>query len=177
MGFSTIAKIERGDISPTYDTILRLADGLDVDVEVLFIREGGPKAGRRSIGLARHGVRQPTPNYIYEMLHTDLRHKKFIPIFATITAREPASKQTFVSHEGEEFIFVLKGRINLHTAEYEVKELAQGDSCYFNSLMPHCCTSVSEEDAEVLWICSNADVERQIYSQLNDTALTRALVK
>lgn len=168
IGFSTISKVEKGTMSPTYENILRLAQGLGIDVELLFTHETTDVGtGRRSVTAARGGVPQKTPAYIYEMLHTDLRNKKLIPIFATITARTKVDINALRGHAGEEFIYVLKGSVDIQTTDYEVIHLEEGDSCYFDSRMGHACTSTSKEDAHVLWVCSSADAERHIQEQLD----------
>ena len=47
--FSTIPKVEKGQISPTYENILRLADGLKVDVAALYaLRHSSIVCGLRS---------------------------------------------------------------------------------------------------------------------------------
>jgi quercetin dioxygenase-like cupin family protein len=52
-------------------------------------------------------------------------------------------------HEGEEFVYVLKGKIEVIVGEH-VNVLDQGDSLHFNSGIRHKMTNVSEESAELL---------------------------
>lgn len=163
IGFSTIAKVERGQLSPTYETILRLAQGLSVDVAELFSQSPPTMpSGRRSVTASGAGVMQKTPHYIFSMLNTDLKNKKFVPIIATIKARNILDFKTLNSHAGEEFIYVISGVIEIHTEFYEPICLSAGDSSYFDSRMGHACISVGESDAEVLWICSSAEVEEAL---------------
>lgn len=163
IGFSTIAKVERGQLSPTYETILRLAQGLDVDVAELFSHSPPTMAlGRRSVTKCGAGVEQKTPHYVFNMLNTDLKNKKFVPIFATIKARDIVEFSDLNVHGGEEFIYVVKGVIEIHTEFYKSTRLSAGDSCYFDSQMGHACISVGDVEAEVLWICSSAEVEESL---------------
>jgi transcriptional regulator with XRE-family HTH domain len=155
LGASTISKIENKLISPTYDTILALADGLGVDVAELFSgRSSGTVTGRRSLTRRNEGVRQKTPQYDYEMLCSDIARKQFIPLVTTIRAHSRTEFSELVSHAGEEFIYVLSGKVTLHTQHYEPLLLNPGDSCYFDSTMGHACVSASKEDAVILWVCS-----------------------
>ena len=132
---STLSKIENGQMSPTYDTILSLAEGLSVDVADLFSeRQTTTVSGRRTVTRAGEGVPLDTAQYDYQMLCTDLAHKQFVPLRAKIKANSAA--------------------IELHTQFYAPTRLAVGDSCYFDSTMGHALIKASEEDAEVLWICS-----------------------
>jgi transcriptional regulator with XRE-family HTH domain len=152
---STISKIEQNQISPTYENILRLADGLQVDVAQLFSREQATMAtGRRSLTRAGQGAKLASPHYEYEMLCSELSRKQFIPLLTTIRARSLAEFPDFIRHEGEEFVFVLSGELDLMTEHYEPLRLNTGDSCYFDSTMGHAVLSAGEQDAVVLWVCS-----------------------
>lgn len=52
------------------------------------------------------------------------------------------------SHEGEEFLVVLSGRIQILYGK-EKYELGPGDSIYYNSALPHSVTCKGEEPAEL----------------------------
>ncbi|HCO56373.1 MAG TPA: XRE family transcriptional regulator [Pelagibacterium sp.] len=152
---STLSKIENGQMSPTYDTILSLAEGLGVDVADLFSeRQTTTVSGRRTVTRAGDGVPLDTAQYDYQMLCTDLANKQFVPLRARIKANSVSRFDGMLSHPGEEFVFVLSGEIELHTQFYAPTRLSVGDSCYFDSTMGHALIRASEEDAEVLWICS-----------------------
>lgn len=152
---STLSKIENGQMSPTYDTILSLAEGLGVDVADLFSeRQTTTVSGRRTVTRAGDGVPLDTAQYDYQMLCTDLANKQFVPLRARIKANSVTRFEGMLSHPGEEFVFVLSGEIELHTQFYSPTRLGVGDSCYFDSTMGHALIKASEEDAEVLWICS-----------------------
>lgn len=55
------------------------------------------------------------------------------------------------AHEGEEFLFVLKGelKIGLNGKEYQLKE---GDSFYFESATPHHWKNPGRKETWVLWV-------------------------
>ena len=53
------------------------------------------------------------------------------------------------SHEGEEFLFVLKGSIKVKYGS-EIYILQQGDSIYYDSIVNHLVTSNGEETAKIL---------------------------
>ena len=55
------------------------------------------------------------------------------------------------THEGEEFLFVLKGelQIGLNGEEYRLK---QGDSFYFESATPHHWKNPGRKETWVLWV-------------------------
>jgi transcriptional regulator with XRE-family HTH domain len=156
---STLSKIENGQLSPTFETLLRLADGLGIDVAELFNTESPIDAAsaRRSITRRGQGRLHVTQQYRYEMYCTDLFRKEFTPLVTTITARSIEAFQPLSRHQGEEFVYVLSGEIELHTEHYEPTRLRAGDGCYFDSSMGHACISVSKKDAEILWVASRAN--------------------
>ncbi|WP_438279512.1 helix-turn-helix domain-containing protein [Pseudomonas alabamensis] len=159
ISLSALSKIENGQLSPTYEKIAALAQGLSVPVGELFSPE--PKVlplGRRSVTRRHEGVAHVTDQYVYEMLHTDIADKRFIPLVTTIRAHERKAFDELLSHEGEELIYVLSGEILLHTEGYAPLKLGPGDSCYFDSRVGHACTSTTDQDAQVMWISSHADL-------------------
>jgi quercetin dioxygenase-like cupin family protein len=56
-----------------------------------------------------------------------------------------------VAHEGEEFGFVLEGRLALRVGE-ESYELGPGDSYHFLATVPHGYETDEQETARVLWV-------------------------
>ncbi|AEJ18746.1 cupin domain-containing protein [Gracilinema caldarium] len=62
----------------------------------------------------------------------------------------PASAQPLrSSHEGEEFFYVLEGKIRLEYGTL-VYELDTGDSIYYDSMVPHRALAMGGQDAKVL---------------------------
>jgi quercetin dioxygenase-like cupin family protein len=49
-----------------------------------------------------------------------------------------------LSHEGEEFIYIIRGEMKMQVGEIEYC-LKEGDSLYFNSLQKHGIMPVSDE--------------------------------
>jgi transcriptional regulator with XRE-family HTH domain len=163
LAISTISKVENGLSSPTYENILRLSQGLDVDVSDLFREHGANQpSGRRSITRAGKGSKVLSPHYTYEMLCSDLTNKRFIPLLTTIRARDVVEFAEMSRHSGEEFFYVLSGVVTLHSEHYKPVRLKPGDSCYLASTMGHALINGADEEARILWICSSlADVALQ----------------
>ncbi|MGO3741480.1 helix-turn-helix domain-containing protein [Kerstersia sp.] len=158
ISISALSKIENGQLSPTYEKIAALANGLAVNVSELFSAEhDGPAGcpGRRSVTRRGQGVIHNAPQYVYEILNADLAEKRFIPLLTTIKAHDSAEFPELLRHDGEEFMYVLDGCVVLHTDSYAPLTLQVGDSCYFDSTMGHVCVSSGDEDATILWVCSH----------------------
>ena len=69
------------------------------------------------------------------------------PFFIEILP-ESASRKTLSSHEGEEWIAVLKGSIEIIYGK-ETYILEEGDSVYYNSIVPHYVSCRGEEKAQI----------------------------
>lgn len=152
---STISKIESGQLSPGYDIITRLADGLGVDVAELFKPSvGAAPTGRRGVTRRGQGEKHETDFYRYEVLVSDVAKKDFLPLIATVKARSRLDWDCLPSHEGEEMIYVLEGRVTVFSEHYEPLELDFGDCVYFDSRSGHAIISSSDTDAKILWVSS-----------------------
>jgi len=80
--------------------------------------------------------------------------KRILPFKARIKARSLDEFPGWVRHDGEEFLCVLSGTVQVFTEFYTPVTLEVGDSTYFDSKMGHAIVSLSKEDAEVIWICT-----------------------
>ncbi|MCL2893759.1 MULTISPECIES: helix-turn-helix domain-containing protein [Brenneria] len=150
---STLSKIENEQMSPTYDALIKLADGFGIDLSELFaIRRAPMGAGRRCITRAGAGMPHDTPYYHHMLLCNDLSNKVMVPFRSKIVARAFSEFDDWSRHTGEEFVYVLSGQVRLFTEFYEPVDLASGDNWYIDSRMGHRVISLSEEDAEVLWV-------------------------
>lgn len=156
---STLSKIENDQMSPTYDVLQRITSGANFDIVELFdTRSQNAPFGRRSITRRGEGKFYPTATYHFELLSTDLSQKKILPFKAKVTARSLDDFSGWVRHDGEEFLCVLSGQVQVFTEFYAPAVLDVGDSVYFDSKMGHAVVSLSEKDAEILWVCTGVAV-------------------
>lgn len=151
---STLSKIENEQISPTFQAVQKLTHGLGIDIPQLFVppEEGLAANSRRDITRLGEGKPHPTTTYEHELLSNQISNKKMLPFKCKVRARAFSDFDGWVRHDGEEFLFVLSGDIDVYTEFYEPVRLHSGDSMYYDARMGHCLVSVSEEDAEVLWV-------------------------
>jgi transcriptional regulator with XRE-family HTH domain len=159
---SSLSKIENEQVSVSYHTLKKICDGLDIPIEDIINPEHKTFApGRRSITKASQGSEFGCKQYIYVAHSTDLSKKDMIPLEMTVLARSPDDFEDWNKHEGEEFVYVLSGEINVHTEFYSPVRLKPGDSIYFDSSMGHKYVSVSPEDAKILSICYDPRAHQQ----------------
>lgn len=153
---STLSKIENDQISPTFTVVQKLINGLNIDLPQLFTppRQKSNTLGRRD--LTRHGQGQPhpTPTYEHELISCELTQKRMIPFKTVVRARRIEDFSEWVRHDGEEFLMVLEGDIQMFTELYEPLAMTKGDSIYFDSSMGHALVSTSLQDAVVLSVCT-----------------------
>ena len=160
--FSTLSKIEHDRLTLSFDKLQLLSQRLGLRMSELFAEESADQAktitARRSLGDIDKSVRVTTPNYDYFYLCTELRRKRMIPVITKIRASSREQFGELVHHPGEEFIFVLKGRIVVHTQFYDPVTLGEGQAIYIDSAMGHAyLTAAGVHEAEVLGVMSSAD--------------------
>lgn len=161
---STLAKVEHDRLTLTYDKLLQLSERLKIRMSDLFAESSEATAqavtARRSIGRVDRAIRVNTPNYDYYYLCAELRRKRMIPILTRIRAKSVEEFGELVHHSGEEYIYVLEGKVELHTEFYDPLVLQAGESIYIDSNMGHAYVAAEGcEEALVIGVCSSADEE------------------
>ncbi len=56
------------------------------------------------------------------------------------------------AHHGEEFLYILKGKLEISLPNGEIQQLAEGDSFYFESTHEHHWKNPGKTETLVLWI-------------------------
>jgi transcriptional regulator with XRE-family HTH domain len=163
---STLSKVEHDRLTLTYDKLQQLSRRLNIRMSDLFA-EGDEETvpivmGMRSIATLDNAVRVVTDNYDYNYLCTDLRQKRMIPIVTRIRARSAKEFGALVRHQGEEFIYVIEGRIEVHSEFYDPVLLEEGQGIYLDSSMGHAyVVGKGCDEALVLGVCSSTDENLQ----------------
>jgi transcriptional regulator with XRE-family HTH domain len=163
---STLSRVESDQLSLTYDKLLQLCRGLQIDLPTLLDPNHGNsrELGRRIFTPAGHGRSVSVNLQAYNYLCTELAGKKMTPMTGIIRSRTLAETNGLLKHEGEEFTYVLEGTLELYTEFYEPLVLGAGSSVYFDSTMGHAYVSVGDIPGRILCVCSTPE-----------PALTRAL--
>jgi transcriptional regulator with XRE-family HTH domain len=173
---STLSKLENGKMALTFDKLLRISQGLDIDFSRLlgpaagaafdrgeFARRGDSGVsdtfrGRRSVTRAGEGklIEGHYGDYLY--LASELLNKRMIPMLGEVRARSLEEFGEFHRHPGEEHLYVLEGELELHTEIYEPLRLKKGDSIYFDSRVGHAYLAVGTETCRVYSVCATSEV-------------------
>jgi transcriptional regulator with XRE-family HTH domain len=149
---STIAQIEAGEILPPLGDLVKLARALEMKMGYLLVQgESKPytvvrKKNRKMV--SRYGSKKTIRyGYFYESLAPEKKDRNMEPFLVTL---EPTSGDEPPStHDGEEFIFVLEGEIEVLLGE-EKELLSPEDSIYYDSSLPHRVRSAGDRNARIV---------------------------
>ncbi|MBB5685688.1 helix-turn-helix domain-containing protein [Sphingobium boeckii] len=140
---STLSKIERGQLTLSYDKLQQVSDSLGISLSDLFapnrnwVAADAPVTGRRAIDTLEKALRVNTNNGDIFYLCTELRQKQMVPLVCQVKARNLDEFGPLSHHRGEEFVYVLEGSVNVVTEFYSDFILNQGECMYFDSSMAH----------------------------------------
>ena len=138
---STLSKVEHDRSTLTYDKLVRLSQCLDVRVSEFFVDQSAiderTVTARRSFGVLANAkcVNSKTHDYYY--LCPELRRKRMIPILVQVRAECAPEVCDPIRHSGEEFVYVLEGRIKVVTEFYDPVIVDVGESIYIDGNMGH----------------------------------------
>jgi quercetin dioxygenase-like cupin family protein/DNA-binding XRE family transcriptional regulator len=140
-----LSVIERDQGTPSLGTLSQIARHLDVGVEY-FVAIPDAESG-----LSRAGERER-----FSVSGSDVTYERIAADFAGNTLSSfvldipPGHRSETVSHEGEEIVYVLSGRIT-HSLDGRTFAMSAGDSLHFRGGVPHAWANETDEAARVLW--------------------------
>ena len=134
-----LSQIENNFVTPPIATLLKIATALGVPIGYFFQdshQESTMTVVRKEdrYGVAK-GPHISHIGYQYEPLAYPKIDKNMEPFIVEMEERE-ASDIVFNNHRGEEFLYVLEGKLEFCFGEERVI-LEDGDSLYFDSIVPH----------------------------------------
>jgi transcriptional regulator with XRE-family HTH domain len=162
---TTISRAERGQLALGYANLAALAKALMLDVGALFSKGGSADNGAHGqpvVTRAGEGVVYRGLSFTYEFLATSGAQKSFNPVLGTVHARAVNGPEDYARHEGEEFVYVLQGEIDVHFESGETVRLRRGDSLYFDSRIGHAFVSASRQLAKVIGVITNESNHMQV---------------
>ena len=150
---SLVSQIERNLVSPSIDTLMNLAEILEVDLDYLF-KDYRRKKGARVIRRSERKITR-VDGAVYESISVldeeDPEHS-IKAFFITLGPHSSKASPEF-GHRGRELGVLIEGEGEL---EYGTKQyyLQEGDSVQFSSDIPHVLKNTGEEELKALWISS-----------------------
>lgn len=148
-----LSRIENGLAMPSIPTLQIISDTLKTDIGYFFKDEEGngyivtqPGERRVVISKSRQGGKLA---YELELLAEGMKNPFMEPALVT-----PVGKDEEVlprTHDGQEFMYVLEGRLKLTVGSKDFI-LKKGDSAYWNGTVPHKTISLGQKRARALHV-------------------------
>ena len=143
-----ISQIERGISTPSLASLYNVAKALEATVD-MFVSSA---PARQHSVVSHSGQRQTykvggTSRY-YEFLERGFPEAK---LNACLTHVLPGHASEMMSHDGEDFIYLVAGTM-LYEVDGVTYELNAGDTLHFDALKPHRRTNIGADTAIELWV-------------------------
>lgn len=140
---SLLSKIEGGKTMPPLSTLMRIAATLGVGVDtILQEADSCVPAFSAAKDIGADAFVHTEAGYSFCALAGKRLHRRMDPCLIVVHRSKPA--QMDLSHAGEEWIFVLEGRVRYRVGA-RIFEMGQGDSLYFDAVEPHGPEALTEE--------------------------------
>ena len=147
-----IAMIENGEASPSISTLLKIARRMGIRLGTILdgTEATGPivtgtKQLISTVNTQRAGETEHLSFYSLAGYKSDRAMEPFI---VTVHYTEP-HKENFSSHEGEEFLYVLEGTVDIYYGR-EKHTIGEGETIYYDSIVPHCVTTQEKDSTAKL---------------------------
>ncbi len=151
-----VQRIEEDGLVPSLSPLIKIARALGVRLGT-FLDDSdhlGPlltRAGESGKGARFTSTENGTREHLnFFSLAADKAGRSMEPFIVEIEPKEQ-SDYMLSSHEGEEFIYVLEGEIEINYGK-ELYHLSKGDSIYIDSVVMHNVHGANKEKARVLVI-------------------------
>ncbi len=143
---SQMELLEKDEITASISTLIKLTRRLGIRLGTILdgIENQGP-------AVTRKGEHIPTVSTSNANVDSR-RHLEFFSLAGTKPDRlmepyvidveyiDPQQASSLSHHEGEEFLYVLEGEIQLRYGSQNY-DLQQGDTIYYDSIVPHCVST------------------------------------
>jgi transcriptional regulator with XRE-family HTH domain len=151
IGLEILEQVEDNRMVPPLGTLIKLGKAVEMKMGY-FISPGLEKPmtvvrAECRPTIARYGMRRSEQyGYFYQSLAPEKANRAMEPFLVNLV---PSEARELSSHDGQEFIFVLEGKIQARVGE-QVETLGPGDSVYYDSGCPHLIKCLGGETAKIL---------------------------
>jgi len=147
-----LSQIEKGKVTPPLGTVIKLAKALDLKMGYFISGEEGQaytivRRDDREVTSRYDSKKEKYYGYAYESLAPHKTDRYMEPFLVTLEPSETEGERS--THDGQEFIFVLHGKMEVRLGE-EIHILEPGDSIYYDSTVPHLVKCHSKETTKIL---------------------------
>lgn len=129
-------RAETGEHDISVSMLQKIARTYNIALDALMFGEE-PKMNSYFVTRAGKGISiERSKAYKYQSLASGFINRTADPFIVTVEPKDDNEPIHYNHHSGQEFNLVLEGRMLIHVDGKEIV-LAQGDSIYFNSKLPH----------------------------------------
>lgn len=143
-----LSQVERGLSSLSVSSLNTVCDALEVPLAQFFTVPDADRPAITKAGQPHYLMRIGSSEITYSML-SGSRPNRTMEAF--IAEYPPGYSPPVLPHEGEEFAYVLSGRVLL-MFEGEEHVLESGDSFQIDSNRPHTVRNLEDTLAQILWV-------------------------
>ena len=148
----SLTQIEEGQIMPPLGTVIKLAKALDLKIGYFISGEEGKtytivRSGDRKTTSRYDSGKEKHHGYTYQSLAPNKTDRHMDPFMVILEPAETEEERS--THDGQEFIFVMEGKMEVRLAE-EIHILEPGDSIYYDSTVPHLVKCHGKETTKIL---------------------------
>jgi len=148
---SLISQIERNRVSPSIDTLLQIADVLEIDYEHLF----SDYRQKRKVSIVRAdergSIRRNKVTINQLSASEDVFREPAVEAYLFEIEEDGDTGTKEYGHEGWEFGVILAGNAELIYGN-ETYQLTTGDTISFPSNIPHLFRNAGEELLKAIWV-------------------------
>ena len=147
-----LAQIEDGKVAPPLGTIIKLAKALEMKMGYFIAGKGDQaytivrREDRKTV--SRYDSKKIKHyGYEYQSLAPLKKNRHMEPFLVTLEPSKTDEERS--THAGQEFIFVLQGKMEVRLEE-EIHILVPGDAIYYDSTVPHLVKCYGPDTTRIL---------------------------
>ncbi|QEC72154.1 helix-turn-helix domain-containing protein [Arachidicoccus ginsenosidivorans] len=139
---SMISKIENNKTMPSVATLVKIATALGTTISSILEQDNSRNTIFTKKKMSLDKLVKTEKGYHIYPFASEFQGKKMQPFLFVARKSEVIAHQ--LTHEGEEFIYVIEGAMKMQVGDTEYL-LTAGDSLYFNALQKHGILPTTEE--------------------------------
>ncbi len=152
MDEALIKQIEEGHTAPPLGDVIKLSKALDMKMGYFISGEENQpytivRKNDRQIISRYDSKKAKQYGYEYISLAPHKRDRNMEPFLVTLSPSLTEDERS--SHDGQEFIYILKGSVEIRLGE-EIHYLDPGDTIYYDSTVPHLVKCRGNEEAKIV---------------------------
>ena len=147
-----LAQVEAGEAAPPLGTVVKLSKALDMKMGYFISGEDDKpytvvRVGDRKVVSRYDAEKDCRYGYEYEALAPHKKNRHMDPFLVTLTPAGTEHERS--SHEGQEFIYVVRGTMEVRLGD-ETHILGPRDCIYYDSTVPHLVKCHGSEETKIL---------------------------